>query len=186
MFLYMLLFDRLDDVAHAAYIIYYIVVYACWWRVLMKADRNGVQAIIPFYNVVVRFEIALPDECIKSVIAIFVFWILYLAEFPWPMVLIAGAFALWAQIRFDVALVKAFGQKTGLVLFFIFLYPLAMLYLAFNPNVVYKGKPKKSELELGIVKKIGHCFMMISDPRYIRDYKEEQSRAKKYEGNDDR
>lgn len=181
MFLYMVLLNKINSVAHIAYVIYYIIIFACWWRVFMKADRNGVQAIIPFYNVVVRFQIALPDECANSVIAIFVFWVLYLAKFPIEIVLIAGAVALWAQVRFDVALAKAFGQKTAFALFFIFLYPLAMLYLAFNPQVVYKGKPDESELELGIANKIGHCFKMISDPKYIRKYKEEQKWAEKYD-----
>ena len=172
--------------ANTSYMIYYVLMIICWWRVFMKAGKNGFMAIIPFYDIVVMYRVALPAEHVKSVIIVFVCWLLYYARFPWEMVLITGVFALWAQLRFDVALAKSFGHKSIFALFIILLYPIAMLYLAFSPSVKYQGQPDEDELNLGIADKIGHEIRMISDPKYIEEYKKEQERMKKYDGDDAR
>jgi len=96
----------------------------CMWKVFKKAGRNGWEAIIPIYNVVVLFEICgINPLVILWMLLPIVGWIIYMVY----------------AIKSYFNLAKAFGQSTGFGLGLLFINPVFMALLAFG-NYQYQGK----------------------------------------------
>ena len=94
----------------------------CNWKVFKKAGKNGWEAIIPIYNVVVLLEITkLP------------MW--YLILFFIPGVNFVALILIYIQLA------KKFGQSTLFGIGLIFFTPIFMAILAFNKNCVYQVEP---------------------------------------------
>ena len=94
----------------------------CNWKVFKKAGKNGWEAIIPIYNIVVLLEITkLP------------MWYLILFLIP------VGNFVALLLIYIELA--KKFGQSTAFGIGLAFLTPIFMAILAFNKKYVYQVEP---------------------------------------------
>lgn len=91
----------------------------CNWKVFKKAGKNGWEAIVPIYNIIVLLEITkLP------------MWYLILFLIP------VGNFVALLLIYIELA--KKFGQSTLFGIGLAFLTPIFMAILAFNKNYVYQ------------------------------------------------
>ena len=94
----------------------------CNWKVFKKAGKNGWEAIIPIYNIVVLLEITkLP------------MWYLILFFIPFANFV--------ALIIIYIELAKKFGQSTLFGIGLTFFTPIFMAILAFNKNYVYQVEP---------------------------------------------
>lgn len=92
----------------------------CNWKVYKKAGKNGWEAIIPVYNIVVLLQIV---------------------ELPlWYIALFFVPFAnIYATFKIYIELAKKFGQSTGFGIGLVFLNPIFMAMLAFGKSYVYTG-----------------------------------------------
>lgn len=93
------------------------------WKVFKKAGKNGWEAIIPIYNLVVLFQISGIDP--KKL-----FWFLL----PFIGQIIVFVYLIMAYIK----LAKAFGKSSGFAAGLIFLNVVFMGILAFDDSV-YSG-----------------------------------------------
>lgn len=92
----------------------------CNWKVYKKAGKNGWEAIIPIYNIIVLLEITnLP------------MW--YIVLFLIPIGNIVALFLIYIELA------KKFGQSTGFGIGLVFLNPIFMAILAFGKKYVYQG-----------------------------------------------
>ena len=88
------------------------------WKVFQKAGREGWEAIIPIYNMVVLLEITgLP------------MW--YIALFFVPFA------NIYATVKIYLELAYRFKQTTGFGIGLLFLYPIFLGILAFNKEITY-------------------------------------------------
>ena len=93
----------------------------CNWKVFKKAGKNGWEAIIPIYNIVVLLEITnLP------------MW--YIALFFVPIGNIIVMFLIYIELA------KKFGQSAGFGVGLVLLNPIFMAILAFGKNYVYQSQ----------------------------------------------
>lgn len=98
----------------------------CNWKVFKKAGKNGWEAIIPIYNIVVLLKITkLP------------LWYLLLFFIPFVNFV--------ALILIYIELAKKFGQSTLFGIGLAFFTPIFMAILAFNKNYVYQIEPTLGE-----------------------------------------
>lgn len=112
--------------------VYYIFMLAisifslvCMWKIFKKAGKNGWEAIIPIYNIIVLLEIT---------------------ELPtWYIVLFLIPFAnIYALFKVYIELAHKFGKSTGFGIGLVFLSPIFEAILAFGKDCVYNGS-KSSE-----------------------------------------
>lgn len=98
----------------------------CMWKVFKKAGRNGWEAIIPIYNIVVLFQIS-------GVNPLHILWLLL------PIVgsIVFLVFAIKAYIN----LAKSFGKSTGFAVGLILLSTIFMAILAFDSST-YTALPE--------------------------------------------
>lgn len=93
----------------------------CNWKVFKKAGKNGWEAIIPIYNIVVLLEITnLP------------MWYIALLFIPVGNVI--------AMFLIYIELAKKFGQSAGFGVGLVLLNPIFMAILAFGKNYVYQSQ----------------------------------------------
>ena len=94
----------------------------CNWKVFKKAGKNGWEALIPIYNIIVLVEITkLP------------MW--YLIFFFIPVGNIVVSFLIYLELA------KKFGQSSAFGIGLVFLNPIFMAILAFNKKCVYQVEP---------------------------------------------
>ena len=92
----------------------------CNWKIFKKAGKQGWEAIVPIYNIVVLLEITnLP------------MW--YIALFFVPIGNIIVLFLIYIELA------KKFGQSAAFGVGLVFLSPIFLGILAFNKNYVYQG-----------------------------------------------
>ena len=93
----------------------------CVWKVFKKAGKNGWEAIIPVYNLVVLIEIA---------------------ELPlWYIALFFVPFAnVYAIFKIYIELAHKFGKSTGFGIGMVFIPTVFMAILAFSKEANYLGK----------------------------------------------
>lgn len=92
----------------------------CNWKIYKKAGKQGWEAIVPIYNIIVLLEITnLP------------MW--YIALFFVPIGNIIVLFLIYIELA------KKFGQSAAFGVGLVFLNPIFMAILAFNKNYVYQG-----------------------------------------------
>lgn len=92
----------------------------CNWKVYKKAGKNGWEAIVPIYNIIVLLEITnLP------------MWYLILLLIP-----IANIVVMFLVY---IELAKKFGQSAAFGIGLVFINPVFMAILAFNKNYVYQA-----------------------------------------------
>ena len=98
----------------------------CMWKIFKKAGRNGWEAIIPIYNVVVLFQIT-------GINPLHILWVLL------PIVgsIVFLVFAIKAMIN----LAKSFGKSTGFAVGLIFLPLIFEAILAFDSST-YTALPE--------------------------------------------
>ena len=92
----------------------------CMWKVFKKAGKNGWEAIIPIYNLIVMLEIA---GCPM--------W--YIVLFFIPVGNVIVMFLIYIELA------KKFGQGTGFGIGLVFLNLIFMAMLAFGKKYVYQG-----------------------------------------------
>ena len=106
-------------------VVYYIVMLAisifslvCLWKVYKKAGKNGWEAIIPIYNIIVLLEIV---------------------ELPvWYIVLFFIPFAnIYALFKIYIELAHKFNKSTGFGIGLVFFSPIFLAILAFGKDCVY-------------------------------------------------
>ena len=92
----------------------------CNWKIFKKAGKQGWEAIVPIYNIVVLLEITnLP------------MW--YIPLFFIPIGNIIALFLIYIELA------KKFGQSAAFGVGLVFLSPIFLGILAFNKNYVYQG-----------------------------------------------
>lgn len=98
----------------------------CMWKIFKKAGRNGWEAIIPIYNVVVLFQIT-------GINPLHILWVLL------PLVgsIVFFVFVIKAMIN----LAKSFGKSTGFAVGLIFLPLIFEAILAFDSST-YTALPE--------------------------------------------
>lgn len=102
-----------------AFIIFLLIVgFYCYagWRIFEKAGQPGWAALIPFYNAYILSKIVGKPEWFTIV-----FMIPYLH--------------IWGLNMLS----KSFGKDTGFTIGLVFLYPIFIPILAFDPGIVYVG-----------------------------------------------
>lgn len=93
----------------------------CHWKIYIKANREGWESIVPFYNIYVFFKII--GRPLTTL-----FWLLL------PFV---GPFVFAYKVIGSLA--KSFGRGTGFALGLFFLSPIFIAILAFDKSIVYTG-----------------------------------------------
>jgi hypothetical protein len=91
----------------------------CMWKVFKKAGRNGWEAIVPIYNIVVLFQIS-------GVNPLHILWLLL----PFVGSIVFLVFLIKAYIN----LAKSFGKSTGFVVGLVLLNVVFMAILAFDSS----------------------------------------------------
>lgn len=99
----------------------------CNWKVFKKAGKNGWEAIVPVYNIIVLIQIAgLP------------LW--YIALFFVPFANIYAIFKIYIELA------KKFGQSAGFGVGLALLNPIFMAILAFGKNYVYQAQMPNNDM----------------------------------------
>ncbi len=98
----------------------------CMWKIFKKAGRNGWEAIIPIYNIVVLFQIT-------GINPLHILWILL----PFVGSIVFLVFAIKSMIN----LAKSFGKSTGFAVGLIFLPLIFEAILAFDSST-YTALPE--------------------------------------------
>lgn len=91
----------------------------CMWKVFKKAGRNGWEAIIPIYNIVVLFQIC-------GINPLHILWLL--------LPFVGSIVFLVFLIKADINLAKSFGKSTGFVVGLVLLNVVFMAILAFDSS----------------------------------------------------
>lgn len=92
----------------------------CMWKIFKKAGKNGWEAIVPIYNLIVMLEITNSPM-----------W--YIILFFIPIGNIVAMFLIY------INLAKKFGQSTAFGIGLVLVNPIFMGILAFGKNYVYQG-----------------------------------------------
>jgi len=93
----------------------------CHWKIYVKANREGWESIVPFYNIYVFFKIIGRS----------------LANIFWLFLPIVGPFIFLYKVI--GSLTKSFGRSTGFAFGLFFLSPIFIAILAFDKSIVYVG-----------------------------------------------
>ncbi len=106
-----------------AYLVFMLLVsvfiIVCMWKVFKKAGRNGWEAIIPIYNIIVLFQIAGVNPLVIL----------------WNLVPIVGSvvFLVYSVMAY-IKLAKSFNKSTGFGIGLVFLNVIFMAILAFDSS----------------------------------------------------
>lgn len=101
----------------------------CMWKVFKKAGRNGWEAIIPIYNIVVLFQIS-------KINPLHILWLL--------LPFVGSIIFLVFTIKCYINLSKSFGKSTGFAVGLIFLPIIFMAILAFDSST-YTALPEPTK-----------------------------------------
>jgi len=93
----------------------------CHWKIYVKANREGWESIVPFYNIYVFFKIIGRP----------------LTNLFWLFLPFVGPFIFAYKVIGSLA--KSFGRGTGFALGLFFLSPIFIAILAFDKSIVYVG-----------------------------------------------
>ena len=110
----------------------------CMWKIFKKAGKNGWEAIIPIYNIIVLLEIT---------------------ELPmWYIALFFVPFAnIYALFKINIELAHKFGKSTGFGVGLVFLSVIFDAILAFSKDCVYNGSTS-SQPAVGSAPSSGSAF----------------------------
>ena len=117
--------------AFAWLIIMFISIFSivCNWKIYKKAGKQGWEAIVPIYNMIVLLEITnLP--------------IWYLILFIVPIGNIIVMFLIYIELA------KKFGKSSAFGIGLVFLNPIFMAILAFSKDCVYQGIPSINNMPI--------------------------------------
>lgn len=122
------------------------------WKAFKKAGKNGWEAIIPFYNLVVACQIS----------GVSPWWVLIylLGTTVLNVIPVIGSFAALAcsvyfLILLNVSVARSFGKETGFAVGLIFLNPIFWFVLGGN-NVQYVGPTPMNDVVMGMFNKNGN------------------------------
>lgn len=105
----------------AVWLFFVVFSIICHWKIYVKANREGWESIVPFYNIYVFFKII--GRPLTNI-----FWLFL------PFV---GPFVFLYKVIGSLA--KSFGRGTGFALGLFFLSPIFIAILAFDKSIVYVG-----------------------------------------------